>query len=450
MTGTATAQSRWVVGLGQTGLSLARFLAARGLPFAVADSRPQPPGLDALRAELGAGVAVHCGPFDVALFSGAAELLVSPGVPLDEPAIAGARAAGVRVRGDIDLFREEATAPVAAITGSNGKSTVTALLAAMAHAAGVRVAAGGNFGTPALELLDPGIELYVLELSSFQLERSERLAPAVATVLNVSPDHMDRYADLETYASAKQRIYRGAECAVVNRADPLSAPAAERVSAQLSFGLDAPGPQQFGLRGGQIQYGDESLLPLAAVAMAGRHNLSNALAALALGTAVGLPRAPMLETLRGFSGLAHRCQFVARRGGVDFYNDSKATNVGAAQAAIDGLCQAGADKVVLIAGGDGKGADFQPLATALARHGRAAVLLGRDAPRLAAVLEDVLPLALARDMDEAVMRAAELARPGDAVLLSPACASFDMFDDYAHRGEVFTAAVRDRIVGGGA
>lgn len=443
----ATDQFRLVVGLGQTGLSLARFLAAQGLPFAVADSRDAPPGLDALQAEFGDRIAVHLGAFDPAQFVAASELLVSPGVSLDEPAIVAARDAGVKIRGDIDLFREQAQAPIVAITGSNGKSTVTTLVAAMAEATGLEVAVGGNLGTPALELLASDVELYVLELSSFQLERCERLAPAVATILNVSADHMDRYSSLANYHQAKQRIYRGAENVICNRADPLTQPLLAAGMSVTSFGLDAPDLNQYGVRDGKLVRGREALLPVSELKLAGSHNIANALAAIALGEAVGLPLAAMLNALRQFAGLPHRCQYIANIDGVDFYDDSKGTNVGAAQAAIEGLCHIGGRKVVLIAGGDGKGADFKPLVQTLAKLGRAAVLIGRDAPRLAAVLDDVLPLALANSMEEAVAKARTLAQAGDAVLLSPACASFDMFDNYAHRGEVFAAAVRQQMGG---
>lgn len=445
----ATDQFRLVVGLGQTGLSLARFLKAQGAAFAIADSRMAPPKLDVLRAEMGDGVAVHLGAFEPDLFCIASELLVSPGVSLDEPAIVAARAAGVAVRSDIDLFREQAQAPVAAITGSNGKSTVTSLLAEMARRAGVRVAVGGNLGTPALELLDADVELYVLELSSFQLERCEQLAPTVATVLNISPDHMDRYPDLIAYYQAKHRVFRGARHVVINRADQLTHPLLATGVSQTSFGLDAPDLQQYGLRDAQLACGLEALLPVSALQMAGSHNIANALAALAMGDALGLPRTAMLQALSEFTGLPHRCQYIANIDGVDFYDDSKGTNVGASQAAIEGLCQIGGRKVVLIAGGEGKGADFRPLTTTLQRHGRGAVLIGRDAPRLVAVLEDSVPLALATTMEEAVIRARALAEPGDAVLLSPACASFDMFDNYSHRGDMFASAVRQLLSGGG-
>jgi len=446
----ATDKQRVVVGLGLTGLSCARFLAARGVPFAVVDSRDNPPGLAAFRAEF-PQVPLHLGGFDSEWLASAGELIVSPGVALEEPAIAQALARGVPVCGDIDLFVRELAAlprrvPLVAITGSNGKSTVTTLVGEMAAAAGLSVGVGGNLGTPALELLAPDRQLYVLELSSFQLERGQPLHAEVATVLNVSPDHMDRYADLQAYHRAKHRIFRGCAQVVVNRADPLSQPLLAQGVKSWSFGLDAPDFKGFGVReqGGErwLAFEHELLLPLRELRIAGEHNVANALAALALGHAVGLPMAAMLDVLRRFTGLAHRCQRVAERAGVVFYDDSKGTNVGATVAAIEGLCRSGEGRVVLIAGGVGKGAQFDALAPVLRRHGRAAVLIGEAAPAIARVLDGVLPLARAADMAKAVAAAADFARAGDSVLLSPACASFDMFDNYAQRGDVFAGAVR--------
>jgi UDP-N-acetylmuramoylalanine--D-glutamate ligase len=447
----ASDKQRVVIGLGPTGLSCARHLAARGLPFAVMDSRAQPPALAAFRAEF-AAVPLHLGGFDAALLSTAGELIVSPGVALEEPAIAAAMRNGVPVCGDIDLFvralADEQPAPaLIAITGSNGKSTVTTLVGEMAKAAGRRVGVGGNLGTPALELLGRGSELYVLELSSFQLERSQPLGATVATVLNVSADHLDRYPDLPAYHRAKHRVFHGCKQVVVNRADPLSQPLLAQGVTQWTFGLDAPDFKGFGVRerGGErfLAFEQQELLPLAQLRILGEHNIANALAALALGHAAGLPLAAMLEALRNFTGLPHRCQRVAESGGVRFYDDSKGTNVGATVAAIAGLSAAAdAGRGVLIAGGVGKGADFAALAPALRQRGRAAVLIGAAAADIEAVLRGVVPLARAANMAEAVAQAAEFARPGDSVLLSPACASIDMFDNYALRGDVFTAAAR--------
>jgi UDP-N-acetylmuramoylalanine--D-glutamate ligase len=440
------ARKTLVVGLGETGLSVARYLSRQGADVAVVDSREHPPGLERLRAELPADVPLFLGGFHAAAFRHAEQIVLSPGVSRAAPEIAAAVARGVPVIGDIELFAQVACAPVIAITGSNGKSTVVTLLSAMARRAGRNVRTGGNIGVPALDLIaadEP--DLYVLELSSFQLETLHSLHPQVAVVLNISADHMDRYRDLQDYAAAKQMVYSNATQQVVNADDPLAAGLADAARPQLRFTRAVPGDNEYGL----IEHahelwlarGSERLLPAAAVRMAGRHNLVNALAALALGEAAGLPLMPMLETLREFQGLPHRMQHVAAQGGVQWYNDSKGTNVGATLAAIDGVD----GKVVLIAGGDGKGADFAPLAGALQGRGRGAVLLGKDAPRLAAVLQGVLPVAFAGDMPEAVRLAGAMAQPGDCVLLSPACASTDMYRNFVERGEVFMQAVGEYL-----
>lgn len=435
-----------VVGLGKTGLSCARYLRARGVPVAVTDSRQNPPGLEAARAQM-PDLALFVGGFDPEVFSAADRLVVSPGVPLREPAIAAAAARGVPVLGDIELFARAATAPVAAITGSNGKSTVTSLLGLMARLAGVRAAVGGNLGEPALDLLDERVELYVLELSSFQLESTESLAPKAASVLNISADHMDRYGSLGEYATAKERIFRGASTAVINRDDPLVRDMGREARRVVGFTLGPPASESdFGTteRGGEFWLvgGHEPLMPATEVAIAGRHNLANALAALALGTACNLPITAMCEALRRFGGLPHRSVMVGEKGGVRWYDDSKGTNPGATVAALQGLVDpAGSARAVLIAGGDCKGADFSPLVTAVERSARAVVLIGRDAPKIERVLRGRVTLLHARDMREAVELAAEAALPGDCVLLSPACASFDMFDNYEHRGRVFAACV---------
>jgi UDP-N-acetylmuramoylalanine--D-glutamate ligase len=432
-----------IVGLGKTGLSCARHLASQGVPLAVTDSRIRPPALAELRESL-PDVAVFVGGFDQGAFSAAEQLVVSPGVSLDEPLIRAARARGVPIVGDVELFARAARAPVVAITGTNGKSTVTALVGEMARHVGLRVAVGGNFGPPALGLLEGGErepELYVLELSSFQLETTYSLKPAAAVVLNVTPDHLDRHRTLEHYAAAKARIYEGARVRVVNLDDPLVAgmvPAGDAVG----FTMYPPEAGQFGLvpRGQEpwLAHGPETLVAASELRLVGRHNLANALAALALGRGVGLPLQPMLQALRRSSGLPHRCQWVASRDGVEWYNDSKGTNVGATLAALQGM----PGRVVLIAGGDGKGQDFSPLRAAVQRKARGTVLIGRDARLIEAALGGVVPVEFARDMREAVARAASMARAGDSVLLSPACASFDMYRNYEERGQVFVRAVQ--------
>jgi len=434
-----------IVGLGATGLSCARFLAAQGArELAVTDSRDQPPGLAELQREL-PEVAVFRGGFEPAAFARAEVLVVSPGVSVQSPLIVEARARGAEIIGDIELFARFANAPVLAITGSNGKSTVTSLLAAMAERSGVQTAMGGNIGTPALDLLDPQVELYVLELSSFQLETTFSLDPEAAALLNISADHLDRYASLADYTAAKTRIYHGSGTLVVNRDDPRVRATLDlipRGRSVIGFGLDTPAGTDFGLcerdGGSWLCRGSEPLLPVAELKISGRHNLANALAALALGHAAGLRLPAMLDALREFRGLPHRCQWVAERGGVTFINDSKATNVGAALAAIEGV-EAG--KLVLIAGGQGKGQDFSPLRTAIAARCRAVILIGEAADQLARALDGSAPLQRADNLTDAVRQAAALARPGDAVLLSPACASFDMFRGFAARGETFIQAV---------
>ncbi|WP_431483578.1 UDP-N-acetylmuramoyl-L-alanine--D-glutamate ligase [Pseudomonas solani] len=439
----ASDQFRIVVGLGKSGMSLVRFLARQGVRFAVADTRENPPELATLRAQY-PGVEVRCGELDVDFLSRASELYVSPGLALATPALQEAVKRGVKLSGDIELFARYAKAPIVAISGSNAKSTVTTLVGEMALAAGRKVAVGGNLGTPALDLLADDIDLYVMELSSFQLETTDRLNAEVATVLNVSEDHMDRYADMQAYHLAKHRIFRGARQVVVNRGDALSRPLVADQLPCWTFGLNKPDFKGFGLveEGGEkyLAFQFDKLLPVRELKIRGAHNQANALAALALGHAVGLPMEPMLDTLKTFTGLAHRCQWVRERNGVAYYDDSKATNVGAALAAIEGL---GADidgKLVLIAGGDGKGADFSSMREPVARFCRAVVLLGRDAEQIASVLGDALPLVRVRTLDEAVSRCAELAQEGDAVLLSPACASLDMFKNFEERGRLFAQA----------
>jgi len=440
-----------ILGLGKTGLSCARYLGNQGIIVAVMDSRREPPDLATASRQL-PDLPLFLGGFDADVIKAAEWLIVSPGVSLREPPIAEAVARGVPVMGDIELFAQAVRAPVAAVTGSNGKSTVTTLLGWMAHLAGVRAAVGGNLGQPALDLLDldlnkGGVALYVLELSSFQLESTRSLAPEVATVLNVSADHMDRYDSLADYAAAKQRILSGARTAVLNLDDPRIRAMAGVATRDIGFSLGRPGQESdFGLieQGGEtwISRGNDRLLPISEVTVRGRHNLANVLAALAMGQACGLSEAAMLEALRTFPGLPHRTALVANKGGVDWYDDSKGTNPGATVAALKGLVDpAGPGQAVLIAGGEGKGADFTPLAAAVERAARAVVLIGRDAPLIERALADRAEILHARDMTDAVRRAFAAARPGDCVLLSPACASFDMFEDYAHRGRVFAAAV---------
>ena len=438
----ASSVNRVVVGLGVTGWSCARYFRRRGVAFSVVDTRPDAPGLEAFRKEM-PDVPVYAGEYPPELVTGADELVVSPGVAMDAPLVERARAAGVSIVGDIDLFVREAAAPVVGITGSNAKSTVTELLGQMARDAGLDVGVGGNLGTPALDLLDAGNSLYVLELSSFQLERAGDLRLAVATVLNISPDHLDRHGSMPRYHQAKHRIFRGCRKAVVNRDDPLTIPLLAPDVEVISWRMGKPELGGFGL--GEVEgeetlyHGFEPLLASRELGLVGRHNVANALAALALGHAAGLPLAGMVATLRRFRGLPHRCQKVGEVAGVSYINDSKGTNIGATIAALQGM---GAGRnILLIAGGQGKGADFTQLQAAVADHCKALLLLGEDAPLLQAALEHCAPVTRVGSMEEAVTAAAAQAAAGDVVLLSPACASFDMFTGYANRGDVFSHAV---------
>lgn len=397
-----------VLGLGMSGLSSARFLHRLGLDVELADDREAPPLLARVREEL-PDVPVHCGALPQGLLDRCARVIASPGIPPSHPLVVAAREKGLPVIGDIELFALCARAPVAAVTGSNGKSTVTALLGEMARASGRQVAVGGNIGVPALDLLTiPEPDLYVLELSSFQLETTESLAPRTATILNVSADHLDRYADMQEYLQAKLRIWRGCGVAVVNRDDEMSRNAAATAARVVSFGSDAPADaDSYGLvrETGRpwLAKGNEFLIAADKMLLRGGHNALNALAALAMGEAMGLPRSGMLEGLRRFPGLPHRMQWVGERNGVTWYNDSKGTNVGATLAAI-----AGTDApLVLIAGGLGKNQDFAPLAAALAGRARGLVLIGRDAPLIEEAVAGAVPIVHASDMNDAVARAAK-------------------------------------------
>jgi UDP-N-acetylmuramoylalanine--D-glutamate ligase len=439
-----TAPNAVIVGMGRTGLSVARHLQRCGYGISVTDSREAPPELAGVKA-LGSAVVTRTGGFDVRLLEKADIVVTSPGVPLDDPFFVQARARGLDIVGDIELFARAADAPVVGITGTNGKSTVTTLLGRMAERAGVRVRVGGNLGQPALDLLDRGpTDLYVLELSSFQLDTTHSLKLKAAVVLNVSADHMDRYATLKTYADSKARIYANSETAVVNADEPEVVRMPRPGQRVISFGLTA-GSADFALMRPPADHAPwlarrgAALLPVSALKISGRHNAANALATLALGDALRLPLAPMLDELREFPGLPHRAQWIADIGGVRYINDSKGTNVGATLAAVGGL----AGPLVVIAGGDGKGQDFTPLTGAFRGKVRTAVLLGRDAGVLGTTLTGICHTIRVASMEEAVRAAAKAALPGDTVLLSPACSSLDMFRDYAQRGSVFAAAVKE-------
>lgn len=434
-----------VVGLGKTGISCVRYLTAQGLPVLAMDTRAHPPGLAELQAHW-PKVPVILGGLDEKSLLQARELVVSPGLSLHEPALAKAMAKGIPAVGDIELFARHAKAPIVAITGSNAKGTVTTLVGDMAHQAGLRVQVGGNIGTPALDLLaEEEPDLYVLELSSFQLETTYSLKAAAATILNISADHLDRYDAMADYIAAKQRIYHNCRAAIFNRDDQATYPD-DAVATKISFGLQTPPPDQFGLLQQEgamwLARGNKPLLATKELRIKGRHNIANALAALALGTAVELPVPPMLEALSRFTGLPHRCQWVAEHAGIHWYNDSKGTNIGATLAAIEGLGADISGKIVLIAGGVGKGADFTVLRPAIAAHVRAVVLIGEDAPLLHKAWQGTTTLLAAASMQKAVQMAHAAAQSGDAVLLSPACASLDMFSNFEERGDIFMAEVR--------
>ena len=446
-----------VLGLGDTGLSMTRWLARHGAQVSVADSREDPPHAAILAVEF-PRVALARGAFDDALFSDADAIAISPGVDRREEAVARAIRRGVPVAGDIELFaqalpevvkRKVARKPkVLAITGSNGKSTVTAMAGEACAAAGCRTVVAGNIGLPVLDVLteiESGAALpdvFVLELSSFQLESTSSLKADAATVLNVTEDHLDRYDSMAGYAEAKARIFQGGGVQVLNRLDPWVSGMALEGRHLVSFGLDAPRSERdWGIVDGTLlARGGTTLMSIDELPVAGLHNAANALAALALGSALGLPVSAQLEGLRRFRGLPHRLEKITEIGGIVFYDDSKGTNVGATVAALSGMSV----PVVLIAGGDGKGQDFSPLGPAVAAHARAVVLIGRDAGRIERALAGCrIPLLHARDMSDAVETAYRAGARGDAVLLSPACASYDMFRSYVHRGEVFVQTVHE-------
>lgn len=439
-----------IIGLGQTGMSCARYLRSVGRPFRVMDSRFSPPLLASFRRAFPDNEPI-LGGFHRDEILAADEIVVSPGISLSTPEIAEALERGARVIGDIDIFSRHVETPVAAVTGSNGKSTVVTLLGEMARADDLNVGVGGNLdgraSMPALDLLRGGPhQLYVLELSSFQLETTDHLGARAAVVLNLSEDHLDRYADMAEYREAKLRIFRGCHTAVINRDEAVVDEHGLSVERVLRFGTGAPErADDYGVieHQGQrwIARGSSPLLPVSALRLVGQHNLSNVLAALALGEAVGLSQKAMQGAARRFRGLPHRCQWLGEHRGATWYNDSKATNVAAARGALASVGSACDGRVVWIAGGVGKGADFRSLKEPVRRHARAAILMGQDAGQLEEALEGVVPVSHAASMEEAVDRAAGLVEPGDAVLLSPACASLDMFRDFAERGRVFSAAV---------
>jgi len=434
-----------MVGLGKTGLACVQFLLRQGFNVAVTDSRDQPPGLDMLQQQF-PDVEVVTGGFSAELLNRADEIILSQGVPATDPQVVAQRDRGVSIISDIELFARFVDAPVVAITGSNGKTTVTTLLGEMVANADLRVKVGGNIGVVAVDLLtETKPDCYVLEVSNFQLELTDTLRPKVAVFLNYSPDHLDRYASAEDYLKAKQRVYHGCEIAVINRDDPVCWRGVVSTGKTISFGLSQPDVDQFGLLSqanqNYLALGQQPLLAVSELKVKGKHQQANALAALALGQALGLPLASMLTTLKNFAGLQHRSQWLAKVNGVDWYNDSKGTNVGATVAAIEGLGSEIQGKIVLLAGGLGKNADFSPLEQPVKNYTRQVILFGKDAAKIAAVVQEVTEITLVENLVEAVAIAKKVAQPGDVVLLSPACASFDMFANFEHRGQVFSELV---------
>jgi UDP-N-acetylmuramoylalanine--D-glutamate ligase len=433
-----------IVGLGRTGYSCAAYLREHGWRLAVTDTRRDPPGLPRLQA-LDPSIPVRLGGLDTALLDQAVCVVASPGVPLSDPFFEEARRRGLEIVGDIELFALAVDAPVVGITGTNGKSTVTTLLGRMAERAGLTVRIGGNLGEPALDLLAAShrdakrTELYVLELSSYQLEATRSLDLKAAAVLNVTPDHMDRYASLEDYAASKARIFARCDTAVINLDDPLVVAMPSPGQATIGFSLRQQARADYCVSAGSLVRRGEPLLALDELRIKGMHNAANALAALALGEALGLPLEPMLAALRSFPGLPHRAQWIADVRGVTYIDDSKGTNVGATIAAVAGM----RGPLVMILGGDGKQQDFTPLAAAFRGKVRHALLIGRDREAIGRVLEGIATLERCDSLEDAVRAAARAASPGETVLLSPACASLDMFRDYAQRGEVFARAVKE-------
>ena len=436
-----------VAGLGKTGHSIAGYLSRRNKPFVVFDTRQSVEGLAAFNTEF-PGVDVFLGDLPGTIYQQLAGIITSPGVALDEPFLQETFRRKIPVFGDIECLAREIDAPVIAITGTNGKSTVTTLVGEMAKAAGLSVAVAGNIGLPVLDLLDNDqhYDLWVLELSSFQLDLTYSLSPIAATILNVSPDHLDRHHTLEAYITAKQRVYHQAQTVISNRDDAQTIPqvATNRTMAT-SFGLDKPAPGHWGIieKDGThyLSDGNECLLSTEELRIKGKHNWQNALAACGLAAAAGIKPEYMIKVLKTFTGLPHRCQWVRTLDEIDWINDSKGTNIGATISAISGIGGAMQGKIVLIAGGQGKGADFNELRPSVAEHVRSVVLIGEDADKIEHALADITPVLRATSLEEAVTRARSQATSGDVVLLSPACASLDMFRDFNHRGDVFANLV---------
>jgi len=438
-----------VIGLGDTGFSCVRYLSKKGIPLIVMDSREAPANLEKFR-QLYPDIPIYLGKnWPQEILNHAQCIVLSPGISRALKPLSIAEEQGVPILGDIELFARENKVPIIAITGSNGKSTVTTLVGEMARASGKTVAIVGNIGSPVLDILteDAHYDLIVMELSSFQLETTTTLRPLASTVLNISPDHLDRYSTLADYIKAKHRIYLNTQNAIINKQDQHSLSSEiPDLAIKTFFTLKVPQAGEFGLRQREgkwvLAWGEENLLTSDELKIAGLHNLANALAALALGSAGGLNLAAMLSTLKNFRGLPHRCQWVRVENGVTWINDSKGTNIGATQAALEGIGAQTTGKIILILGGEGKGADFTLLNSVVSQFCRAVILIGKDGPLIGAALENTTSLFAANNMQTAVNKAQAIAKTGDIVLLSPACASFDQYQNYAHRGEDFVASVK--------
>lgn len=434
-----------VAGLGISGVSAVNFLHEKGYRVAVTDSRAVPPGHD----QIPNTVQSSFGQLDLELLLNAEEIIISPGLDPKLPEIQAAIAKGIPVISEIQILRRATDKPIVAITGSNAKSTVTTLIGLMAADAGRKVAVGGNLGRPALDLSKDDPELYILELSSFQLETTSNLNAEVAVILNLSEDHLDRHGDMMGYHTAKHRIFQGVKKVVYNRDDSLTRPLVPDLTPMQSFGLNAPDINQYGvLRDNDgtiwLARGRERILNSSEMYIQGTHNVANALACLALGEAIGLPLDSMLETLKVYKGLEHRCEYVKEVKGVRYYNDSKGTNIGATLAALDGLgaaIEAQKAKVAIILGGQGKGQDFSALRESLTKFAKVAVLIGEDSPIIETAIQGTTTLLHAESLEQAVAMCQQNTQPNDVVLLSPACASFDMFSGYPQRGQQFVALV---------
>lgn len=436
-----------VAGLGKTGYSIAHYLKLKNKPFIAFDTRAQVEGLDEFK-NLFPDVPIYLHDLPQTMYSKLEAVITSPGISLDEPFLQQARELAIPIYGDIECFAQEVRAPVIAITGTNGKSTVTTLVGEMVKKAGFKVAVAGNIGDPVLERLsrDPNYDFWVLELSSFQLDLTHSLAPKAAVLLNVTPDHLDRHHTMAAYIQAKQRIYHGAAAMIYNRQDHNTLPQKSASDALLvSYGLDEPAAGDWGIVEKEgvfyLAQGQDCLLPVEQLRIKGKHNWQNALAACALASAAGIAYEAIAAVLTEFAGLPHRCQWVRTLDGVEWINDSKGTNVGATESAIAGIGGFMQGKIVLIAGGMGKGADFTGLRQSVSDYVRLLVLIGEDADKIASNLTGTAPIVRANTIEDAVEQARDHAKPGDVVLLSPACASFDMFRDFNHRGEVFAGLV---------